>query len=439
MIKRLLLKYLRKKNAMEFLTPGERIKKTRKMLKMKQLDLQGEKIKRNFVSMLETGERGLTKDTAKYLAEKFNNRASELGITLNIDDSYLLMSPKDEALKYCLDTLNSDITIEIINNVIEISHDYDLGRIEAEALLKKGNLYYNEKKYYKAAFNYIDALSKYGEIADNKFESYLFNKLGLCKLNELLYAEALEFFNKAYFLSKISNDLYTQKHSVYNISLCHRKLHKLDESIEYADKYLVLCNKSEDLLNYVYANVVKANCYRDLEKIEDAEKIYVSLLDEFSSLNDPSLAYVYDNLGLLYADIEEYDKAAESLDFSQKIRTETDFSNLDKSLIDKASILIKQKRYNEALILLNLGIDLATKFNDIEYELKGYYMLIEINSEIGATTELETTYIKILKIAEEKNDYKSISVICNKLCLMYLNNNMADKAIEFLKSHSMHK
>ncbi len=424
---------------MKFLTPGEKIKKIRKMLSMKQLDLQGEKIKRNFVSMLENGERGLTKDTAKYLAEKFNNKASELGITLNIDDSYLLMSPKDEAMKYCLDTLNSDISIEIINNVIDISHDYDLGCIEAEALLKKGNLYYDEKKYYKAAFNYIDALSKYGEIADNKFESYLFNKLGLCKLNELLYAEASEFFSKAYFLSKINDDLYTQKHSVYNISLCQRKLHKFDESIEYADKYLALCNKSEDFLNYIYANVVKANCYRDLKKIEDAEKIYISLLDDFSSLNEPSLAYVYDNLGLLYADIEEYDKAAESLDFSQKIRTETDFANLDKSLIDKASILIKQKKYNEALILLNLGIDLATKFNDIEYELKGYYMLIEINSEIGETTKSETTYIKMLKIAEEKNDYKLISVICNKLCLMYLNNNMADKAIEFLKSHSTDK
>lgn len=424
---------------MEFLTPGERIKKIRKMLSMKQLDLQGEKAKRNFISMLETGERGLTKDTAKYLAEKFNDKASEMGISLNIDDSYLLMSPKDEALKYCLDILNNDITIDIVNNVIEISHNYDLGDIEANTLLKKGNLYYDERKYSKAAFNYIDALSKYSEIENNKFDAYLFNKLGLCKLNELLYAEALEFFNKAYFLSKINNDLYTQKHSVYNISLCHRKLHKLDESIEYANKYLALCNKSEDFLNYVYANVVKANCYRDLKKIEDAEKIYISLLDEFSSLNEPSLAYVYDNLGLLYADIEEYEKAAESLDFSQKIRTETDFSNLDKSLIDKASILIKQKRYSEALILLNLGIDLATKFNDIEYELKGYYMLIEINSEIGATTELETTYIKILKIAEERNDYKSISVICNKLCLMYLNNNMTDKAIEFLKSHSMHK
>ncbi|HBV68600.1 MAG TPA: hypothetical protein DEF04_10760 [Clostridiales bacterium] len=143
---------------MKFLTPGEKIKKIRKMLSMKQLDLQGEKIKRNFVSMLETGERGLTKDTAKYLAEKFNYKASELGITLNIDDSYLLMSPKDEALKYCLDTLNSDITIDVINSVIEISHNYGLGSIEAEALLKKGNLYYNEKKYYKAAFNYIDAL-----------------------------------------------------------------------------------------------------------------------------------------------------------------------------------------------------------------------------------------------------------------------------------------
>ncbi len=420
---------------MEFLTPGERIKKTRKMLKMRQLDLQGEKIKRNFISMLETGERGLTKDTAKYLAEKFNDKASEMGISLNIDDSYLLMSPKDEALKYCLDILNSDITIDIVNNVIEISHNYDLGDIEANALLKKGNLNYDERKYSQAAFNYIDSLSKYSETENNKFDAYLFNKLGLCKLNELFYAEALEFFNKAYFLSKVNNDLYTQKHSVYNLALCQRKLHKFDKSIEYADKYLALCDKSTDFLNYVYANIVKANCYRDLKKIECAEKIYISLLSDFSSLNDPALAYVYDNLGLLYADIEEYDKAIESLSLSQKIRTEADFTNLDKSLIDKSNILIKQKKYNEALTLLNLGIDLATKFNDTEYELKGYCMLIDIYSETGGTAELETAYIKILKIAEEKSDYKVILNICNKLCLIYLNNNMTDKAIELLKGH----
>ncbi|NYB72799.1 transcriptional regulator [Sedimentibacter hydroxybenzoicus DSM 7310] len=424
---------------MEFLTPGERIKKTRKMLKMKQLDLQGEKIRRNYVSMLETGERGLTKDTANYLAEKFNNKAYELGINLNIDSSYLLMSPKDEALKYCMDALNSDITIELINSVIEISHNYDLSDIEGEALLKKGNIYYDERKYSQAVFNYIDSLSKYSEIENNKFDAYLFNKLGLCKLNELFFAEALLFFNKAYFLSKINNDLYTQKHSVYNISLCQRKLHEFDESIEYADKYLFLCEKSTDFINYVYANIVKANCYRDLKKFEDAEIIYLSLLGEFSSSREPTLAYVYNNLGLLYADVEEYDKAIEYLELSQKIRTEVDIANLDSSLISKAGILIKLGRYNEALILINLGIDLANKYSNIEYVLKGYYMLIDIYSETGTIAELETAYIKTLKIAEEKSDYKAILDIYNKLCLMYLNNDMTDKAIEFLNSHLIHK
>jgi len=36
---------------------------------MKQHELQGKRVKRNFISMIENGKRGLSNDTAKYLAE----------------------------------------------------------------------------------------------------------------------------------------------------------------------------------------------------------------------------------------------------------------------------------------------------------------------------------------------------------------------------------
>lgn len=421
----------------EFLTPGQRIKKLRKKLNIKQYDLQGERVKRNFISMIENGERGLSKETAKFLANRFNNKAKELGIDLLVDDKYLLMTKEDEARQYCLDKLNQSINLTDLEQIIEISIKYDMIDIEAYAFLVKGNLYFNDKDYSKALIFYVESLSKYSFINDKIQESFLFNKLGLCKLNELYYYEALEFFNKAYTLSIINNDFQTRKNSCYNIALCHRKLYEFNKSIKFIDEFLSLCDKNSEFTNYLYANVIKANCYRDLKEYDNAFNIYNFLLNCFKeccNLNNELITYVYDNVGLLYADNMEYEKALMYLDLSQKIRTEIDIENLAKSLIDKSNILIKQKRFNEALILINLGIDIAKKYSDYEYELKGYYLSIEVYEELNLYKELEKIYLKILEIIKEKKDYKAILNISNDLCLLYLNNNKFDKAKELIKS-----
>jgi HTH-type transcriptional regulator, quorum sensing regulator NprR len=45
---------------MKFLTPNEKIKETRKYLKMIQENLQDENVSRGLISMIETDERGYT-------------------------------------------------------------------------------------------------------------------------------------------------------------------------------------------------------------------------------------------------------------------------------------------------------------------------------------------------------------------------------------------
>ena len=212
----------------------------------------------------------------------------------------------------------------------------------------------------------------------------------------------------------------------------------LDKSIEFIDEFLSICDKNSEFTNYVYANVIKANCYRELKEQEIALNIYNQLLNhfkEFYDTNNSLIAYVYDNLGLLYADKMEYEKALTYLDLSQKIRTEVDIENLAKSLIDKSNILVKQKKNYEALVLINLGIDMAKKYHDYEYELKGYYLLVEAYKELNDDNKLEEIYLKILGIIKEKRDYKAILNISNNLCLLYINNKKfieANKLIESL-------
>lgn len=416
----------------EFLTPGQRIKKLRKMLNLKQHELQGENVKRNFISMIENDKRGLSSDTAKHLAQKFIKRANELGINLHIDEAYLLMSQEEEARQYCLNELSKNLNLDALDHINDISIRFNLKDVEMYALIKKGDYYFEAKEYSKALTNYVKALNNMVD----KIEAYLFNRLGLCKMNELHYTEALEFFSMAYSLAVAGNDLVTRKNSIYNISLCHRKLSNFEISIKYINEFLTLCNRDEELISYVYANVIKANSYRDLKEFDSALGIYEHLRQSID-INSPIAAYVYDNLGLLYSEFSEYEKALECLDISQKIRTDADIENLAKSLIDKASILVKQSRNYEALILINLGIDVAKKYKDFEYEFKGYHLLTDIYKELGDTKKLEEIYLKLFAIAKEKEDYMEMFSVSNKLCFIYLEDNNVEKIRNLLESHSV--
>jgi len=90
---------------MKFLTNIEKLKSTRKYLKMSQEDLVDENLTRGLISMIEIGKREITSNVALKLVEKFQKRAKELNIELKIDNGFLLRSPSEDAELYCLKKL----------------------------------------------------------------------------------------------------------------------------------------------------------------------------------------------------------------------------------------------------------------------------------------------------------------------------------------------
>ncbi len=142
---------------MEFLTPGERVKKIRKMLKMKQRELQAENITRGFISMIEGNRTTMSRETASIIAEKFNKKAQELGVDLNIDGDYLLMTPAEEAEYYCIQKLSRINTIENLEKlkeIFEIADEYKLKRVTALAYIKIGDVMYKNQHYQDAFIDY---------------------------------------------------------------------------------------------------------------------------------------------------------------------------------------------------------------------------------------------------------------------------------------------
>lgn len=112
--------------------------------------------------MIETNKRDITYATAVRLVYKFNEKAEDLDVILNIDEAYLMRSPREDAEVYCMNKLkNEDITQEEITEILKLSDEYDLLEVRANSLCKIGEIYAKEKDFKKASNNYNKSIEIY--------------------------------------------------------------------------------------------------------------------------------------------------------------------------------------------------------------------------------------------------------------------------------------
>lgn len=71
--------------------------------------------------MIGSNKRDITYATAVKLVDKLNEKAEGLDVILNIDEAYLMRSPREDAEVYCMNKLkNEDITQEEITEILKL-------------------------------------------------------------------------------------------------------------------------------------------------------------------------------------------------------------------------------------------------------------------------------------------------------------------------------
>ena len=143
---------------MKFLTNAEKLKATRKHLKMKQEDLVDENLTRGLISMIEIGKREISNNVALKLYDKFEQKAKKLDIEFKIDRGFLLRSQSEDAELYCLDRLKETSKDKDIKEIIEIADKFNLLKVKAMAYGKLGEYYFNKKNYKESFINYDYAI-----------------------------------------------------------------------------------------------------------------------------------------------------------------------------------------------------------------------------------------------------------------------------------------
>ncbi len=414
---------------MKFLTQGEKVRNIRKYLKMGQEDLQDESVSRGLVSMIEIGKRALTKDVATKFVIKFRERAKELNIDLDADENYFMRSPSEEAELYCLEKLQSSNIRYNIDEILEISCEFNLLNIKADYYSKKADFCLVDKNY-DTGFNYYnEALAICQDIKQDKSIPYLYWKLGFCKQAMAQYEGALSYFNICERYSTMYKDTKIQEIMLYDKALCYKKLNKLELALENVNKYLIYHTLEDN--SYFYAHILKANCYEAMENYDVAINIYNSLL-KTSKTDSPVLGYIYNNLGVVYSDKSDFETALKHFQIAEKIRNSIDKQNLCYTLIEKSEVFIKQHLYDKAIKTIKLGLENAKVYNDYTCLLKGNYVLIRIYENINDGTSLKNTYLTIVDLLKENNNYIEIISIYAKLALIYLKENNIEEAKKYL-------
>jgi len=417
---------------MIFLTTAEKLKSTRKYLKMKQEDLIDENITRGLISMIEIGKRDMSNNVAVKLVEKFKKRAKELDIILEIDNDFLLRSPSEDAELYCLKKLKEVTTNTDILEIIEISKKFDLLNIKAIAYSELGEYYFNNKNYNEAFLNYNNSIDIFKSISQNEKIPYIYLKIGLCQALLLNYSEALSFFNLSEQYAKIYKDKTILKRTIYNSAKCYVALKKIDIALKYIETFLTFCNKKEDYISYINANILKANCYETISNFNTAIQIYHNLLNENIDSNNASLGYIYNNLGLAYLNKNDFSNSLKYFNKAEKFRINTDTVNLSHTLIEKSGVFTKQALYRNAIELIESGLDLANSNSDYEYLIKGNYELIRIYESTNDYLSLKRAYLNTIDLLTNLGKSIELVSIYSKLIIIYLDENNVEEAKKYL-------
>lgn len=426
---------------MEFLTPGEKIKSIRTMLGLKQHELASTNITRNFISMLESGKRNLTVETAEILADTFNKFASEKGIAINVTAEYLVATVEEDIHKYYLRRAREANDLKTLQEIIDYASSKKLHDILVIAYESIGNIHYNNTDYIQAHLSYNYSLEEARYIGNEERFAFLFNKLGKCKVNLLAYIEAITYFNRGYSYASIYNDLETKKNILFNLAFCNKRMKNYNEAIALINEYLPMCNSAESRNDYLSGVLLKANCYIENKEYSTALMQYYELLNMIREDDSEMLGTIYNNIALIYFFLDELDKSLIYFDKAE-VEKRGNEAALVHTMVDKSRVFVKQNRYLEARDLIKQGVKIAKSFNDKLYLIRAYSLLEEIYISLDEIEELESTYLQWLEIEEARNSIEGVLKLCGKLAQLQIKkenisgcNEYLNKLIKFNKSN----
>ncbi|UFH65434.1 tetratricopeptide repeat protein [Clostridium cadaveris] len=377
------------------MTNQEKLIFIRKLLNARQKDLARNNITREFISMVESGKRNMSRDVAIDIMRNAIEFAKEKEVELNYDEEFIARTKEEDLCVLCEKLPDIKESFEKCDYIVNFGKEQGMSWTEVYATKKKGNIYVVNHEYDKAEAAYRKCLNLIDSIGSNKLKHEIYNNLGLIKDRCLKYYDAVMYYQEALKYCYINNDFIKKDRITYNIGLTYYNIGNYEKSMDTLQ--LLMDDKCEQTSYYYKGNMIQGVILYKLKRTSEALKTLLNLV-EIRNLDNSFLIRAYNNIALCYIDKKEYKKAEEFFDKAIETAKETDRVK-HEILGDKGNFYFELKKYEEAKIALNESIKISEEIGSYKYQLEGLKILYEISNEENNEKEMEEILLKLLSVA----------------------------------------
>jgi len=416
------------------------LKRARKKLKITQKDLAGDRFKRQYISIIETGETELSYVAREYITKK-------LKLPKSYFDTGLFKEEKErlDELTYEVDKLTDafkyDKALKKVTKALKISEEAKNNNYINLFSLKLARILL-EKKKFKKAEDILKKVNRYfQEEKDFRKLAYSMYWLGIIYMEREKYSDAVYMFNSSIEENerlKRKKDLSLKARALTKIAQIYRQTQnykgakvKSEEAIEIAksskDDYILAMAYWE----YGFLLLLVGEYEKSISYYKKAAPIYKALGYEKLTLQ------INNNLASLYHYIGDYDKTINLTKKTIRISKEKTYkeelayaylkgakAKRDKELLNKAEsdlnksiVLLKELKDNRILgeAYMALGL-LYEKKKENDLAIKSFNKAVEIFKELDQPVYINSAYGEIIRFYKDIfNIDKEIENVVDKL------------------------
>jgi len=275
---------------------------------------------------------------------------------------------------------------EEIGNKLELGHN----------LNNIGNIYWSKADYSEAINNYKNALKAYTEADSKTWIANTYNNLGSTFEQMGNYPEALRYLFTGLNLAKEAGVKDQMPIFYLNIGDIYLTMMNYPEALKNYQSYIAISQELGDKTKIAGAYCAIGKVYEIQGNYKDAIANYSLGLKLFIELDNKSLiAKVYNQTGSIYLRQSNYSEALKKFYAAAEILHRIGiYEPLTISYINIGDIISRQatlekgsgarnKKYNEAIQILNKGLSLAKDIGAKESLKKGYKILSDVYKDLN--------------------------------------------------------
>ncbi len=357
-------------------------------------------------------------------------------------DAFLSMSALNysEIERTVLKGIEDKLPVEVAIDISKLLENYELPYAKIKLYKYLGDKFVISNSFQEGFIYYTIALDIAEESGFKEEKLFLYNNMGVCKLKEVQYEEAIYYFNNVLILSNALKNYSIYKSSIYNLALAYHCVYKFDEALKIINNMDNYLDKEENKIIYLKMKILEAQCYEEKGLLLNAVKVYDELLLEEDNIPPVLLGNIYNNMANNMLLQKNYDKSRELFEKAYDVRKGEEDGEVSHVLINSASLYLEINDFNEFFKRIEEGLELCKKDNDYEYIITALLKLEAAYKKLADKEKLKEVYLEILKVSEDNNLRKNTMYALNKLISMeikdknyreaYIYNNKLNNYIE---------